>query len=133
MTTEPATPSSSVRLSVVTTAEDDDDAFPDFSDPNLFTVDVEIVEDANSRSRTNSVLTSGTLSPGSASPTDSSVSNTAGSSGSKFLLPIPKPATNTSQTSFALSEVNEGEGGLADVPPEILSADISISGEHPFK
>lgn len=135
MTSESAIPSSSVRLSVVTMAEGEDDAFPDFSDPNLFTVslsEAELAADTNPRTRTNSVMTTGSQATSSASPTESPVSNAATHSGSKFLLPIPTPSTNVSQTSFALSEWEAGEGGLAELPPEILSADISISGELPL-
>ncbi|KAI5119558.1 hypothetical protein M0805_005622 [Coniferiporia weirii] len=118
----------------VTTGASSEDAFPDFSDPNLFSGSAAAsnsnptVLTSDAASETLSELSSAVSSA--TSPT----SNTSASPGSKFLLPVPTPSSNTSQASFALSEVNmcsEG-GGLDKLPPEIAAADISISADGSF-
>ena len=96
------------RLSVATT---EDDVFPDFSDPNLFSGSGSSSADATNGAR---------------NETDSS--SAPAPARNKFLLPIPTASANKSQSSFALSEVGDEEGGLQSLPPEIANADISISG-----
>lgn len=44
-----------------------------------------------------------------------------------LLLPIPKPSTNRSRSSFSFSDVVDTAGGLDSLSPEIGSADISIA------
>lgn len=126
----------SQRLSVATTIADDD-VFPDFSDPNLFSGDRDGDRGAGSLTDRSSELFE------SISPTVSvsSSSNSpimpgeqhAALSGGKLLLPIPTNSGNSSQSSFAMSEVDESEGsGFENLPPEVASADISISGAPSF-
>ena len=120
-------PQEPVRLTIETSAVSED-AFPDFSDPNLFSASSPILSpDSASDGRSmdeRSLITS----PGASSPANASANHSA----SRILLPLPTPSSNASQTSFALSEVSVGgEDGAMDVlPPEILSADISISGAY---
>ena len=158
-----------VRLTVETGSIIHDDAFPDFSDPNLFSASSPTLSpaDCSSISEASGSRSSFVISPGGASTSSASTSggavapsgagaggsnlggglgglgggvSSANSSGtgSRFLLPLPTPSSNASQTSFALSEVSVGgEDGDPDghgfpaLSPEILSADISISGTFP--
>ena len=113
------------RLSVATSLSED--AFPDFSDPNLFSTnspESPLAAQTPSDSGRSSIASSFVVSPGASSGVASA------SSGSKILLPLPTPSSNISQTSFALSEVgvNGEEFGLGSLPAEIATADISISG-----
>lgn len=64
----------------------------------------------------------------SVSPSTSSLLSNAVATSSKFLLPIPTPASNKSQSSFALPELADDES-LDELPIDIAGADISISGE----
>jgi len=115
------------RLSVATTIADD--VFPDFSDPHLFSGD----ERARSQTDRSSVL-SDSISPtvsvsSSANSPIMSGEQHAALSGGKLMLPIPTNSGNSSQSSFAMSEVDESEGGgFENLPPEVATADISISG-----
>ncbi|KAH8112047.1 ras GEF [Phellopilus nigrolimitatus] len=125
----PEESASQPRLSVATTAED---AFPDFSDPKLFSGSANsptsASSDAASDFEAHSEISSNASSV--ASPVLTNTSSAA-SSGSRFLLPLPTPSANRSQTSFALSEVSD-IGGLDGLPPEIAAADISISADGSF-
>lgn len=123
----------SQRLSVATTIAED--AFPDFSDPTLFSGD---------RSRGAGSLMDSTPDPcESISPVSVSSSTNspimageqhASLSGGKLMLPIPTSSGNSSQSSFAMSEVDESEGsGFENLPPEVATADISISGASSFR
>lgn len=119
--------SPSQRLSVATTIADD--AFPDFSDPALFSGGggADSLEDGSSEQ---SDLISPTISPTSVtnSPIMSGEQH-ATLSGGKLMLPIPTSSGNSSQSSFAMSEVDESEGsGFENLPAEVATADISISG-----
>ena len=109
------------RLSVATTI--DDDAFPDFSDPNLFSAS-RSSESFNDDSSLISSAISPTLSlstHASDSPIASGDHHSA-TNASKRFLPVPMHSGNNSQSSFTLSE-----DGIEDLPPEVLAADISIS------
>lgn len=81
---------------------------------------------------TASVSTTASVPFSSPASTPASASTSASASGShRFLLPLPisTPAGNTSQASFAMSEVGDDEEGMEGfLAPEIAGADISISG-----
>lgn len=72
-------------------------------------------------------------SPGSVSPTVASTSPASSPSSNvvtppnKFLLPIPTPPTNKSQTSFTLSEVGDEETYMS-LPPDVLNAEVHLAG-----
>lgn len=124
----------SQRLSVATTIADDD-VFPDFSDPNLFSGDrnrgAGSLTDRGSE-LCESISPTVSVSSSSNSPIMSGEQH-AGLSGGKLMLPIPTNSGNSSQSSFAMSEVDESEGsGFENLPPEVASADISISGAPSF-
>ncbi|THH06581.1 hypothetical protein EW145_g3988 [Phellinidium pouzarii] len=128
----PQEPASQLHLPV-TTIVDAEDAFPDFSDPNLFSGagaanDRSPVLTSDAASETLSELSSNV------SLAASPISSASASSGNKFLLPLPTPSSNMSQSSFALSEVSVGggDGGLDGLSPEIAAADISISADGSF-
>ncbi|KAL5520295.1 hypothetical protein ACEPAG_9508 [Sanghuangporus baumii] len=138
-----------VRLTVETSSIVSDDAFPDFSDPNLFSASSPATSAATlspadcssastsevEGSRSSLIFSPGGLGLGGGlgGGGGASSANSSGT-GSRFLLPLPTPSSNASQTSFALSEVSvSGEDGSMDVlAPEILSADISISADGRF-
>ena len=122
----------------VPTSSGGDDAFPDFSDPNLFTttdsplrLSMDGIHDPQTPSDASSL----------ASPITSPTSSGAGASGSasassastgKLLLPVPTPANNVSTSSFAMSEVDaeDKEAWFESLPPDVANADISISGAY---
>ena len=61
-----------------------------------------------------------------------SIATESSASNPPFLLPLPTPSVNRSQSSFSQydSYPEERVVSIQDLPPEVLSADISIAGAH---